>query len=97
MPGLLKNTLLALGLAGVLWLGYVLFLQEDDTALTQENAAQATQASRDAQEFLAVLQDLRGIDFDSSLFDDQKFRQLVDYRVRIQGEPVGRLNPFAPF
>ena len=97
MSGLIKNVLLALGLAIVLWLGYTLFLKEDESApLTAQNNFVTSQAARDTQDFLLKLQQLRNIEFRQALFTDPRFQSLIDHRQDLINEPVGRDNPFAP-
>jgi hypothetical protein len=94
MSGLLKNLLFALGLALILWLGYVLFFQDDGT--NQVNNAVNTQAALETEEFLIRLQSLRSIDIDDAIFDDVRFSSLVNFKTDIGDEPTGRRNPFAP-
>lgn len=96
MSSLLKNILLALGLALILWLGYRIFFATDDAALTENNSLIASEAARDTQEFLTRLQQLRNIKLDATIFADDRFRSFVDHRQEIVDEPVGRTNPFAP-
>jgi hypothetical protein len=96
MSNLVKNLLFAFGLAVILWLGYILFLKEDDDSLLSSNAQIANQAALETQEFLIRLQALRSIDIDGSLFNDQRFTSLVDFRLELADEPTGRVNPFAP-
>lgn len=97
MSGLLKNLFFALGLALILWLGYVVFIQEDSPSLSAENSLVTSQAVRDSQEFLATLQQLRTIEIDESFFSSPEFSSLVDHRQDIVDEPYGRENPFVPF
>ncbi len=96
MSSLLKNILFALALAVILWIGYKLFIAPNDASLTPLDATVASQASRDTQEFLQTLQQLRDITLDGTVFDDARFQSLVDFRQTITPEPVGRPNPFAP-
>lgn len=95
MSSLLKNIFFALALAGILWLGYRIFFAADDTSETL-NAGVVTEASRDTQEFLRTLQQLRGITLNQQIFTDPRFQSLVDQRQPIIPEPIGRQNPFAP-
>lgn len=45
---------------------------------------------------LALLNQVRSLKIDTTLFNDPAFRSLVDYSVEITPENVGRPNPFAP-
>jgi hypothetical protein len=95
MSNLLKNLLIALVLAVVLFLGYNLFLAEDDeTSLS--SATGESQAARETQAFLVRLQSLRAVDINTNVFTDSTFRSLTDFRQEIVDEPTGRANPFAP-
>ena len=94
MSTFLKNILFAFGLALVLWLGYIVFIQED--AGEVGDIVTISQAQRDTQAFLVQLQELKEIDFSDSIFNDPRFNSLVDFRQDVQFEPVGRNNPFLP-
>lgn len=96
MSPLIKNLLIATIAAVALWFGYQTFIASDDALLVADNAAATSAAARDAQEFLIRLQQLNAIEFDRSIFDDPRFRSLVDLRQVVLDEPVGRTNPFAP-
>ncbi len=96
MSSLLKNILFALGLAVILWIGYTFFFATDTTSLIAQNAGTVGQASLDTQAFLRILQQLRDIKLNGTIFDDPRFQSFVDYRQAIVPEPFGRTNPFAP-
>lgn len=96
MSAFLKNILFALALALILWLGYRVFFGGEDAPLTAQNAMVISEASRDTEEFLRTLQQLRGIQLNGELFADTRFQSLHDYRQPIVAESVGRSNPFAP-
>ena len=46
------------------------------------------------QEFIALFSELRRIDLDTSLFEDEYYNNLIDFSRPISVEPVGRDNPF---
>lgn len=97
MSSLLKNLLFAFGLALIMWLGYLAFFKNGDDALLSSNGAVASEAARETQVFLSKLQQLRALEnIKKPIFEDQRFRTLVDYRQFIEEEPTGRQNPFAP-
>ncbi|MEN9524457.1 MAG: hypothetical protein RL536_526 [Candidatus Parcubacteria bacterium] len=63
------------------------------SGLTQiENANSAQVGMR----VLNLLQQIRSLKIDTSLFKDQAYTTLLDYTVTIPEIPVGRPNPFAP-
>jgi cell division protein YceG involved in septum cleavage len=96
MFSLVKNILFALALAGILWIGYKVFFASNTASLTAVDASVTLGASRDTQEFLRTLQQLRDITLNGKIFDDVRLQSFVDYRQTIISEPVGRQNPFAP-
>ena len=96
MSSIIKNVLLAVGLGVLLWLGYVVFIQEDDATLSTSNSFVTSQAERDTRDFILKLEQLQAINIDQSLFSSPEFNSLVDYRQDIVEEPYGRENPFAP-
>lgn len=53
-------------------------------------------ASVSEQEILRLLLDMRSIQLDSSIFENQAFASLRDFGRDIIPEPVGRTNPFVP-
>lgn len=93
MSNLLKNLLFALGLAALLLLGYMAFMRDSDTS---ETGVESQEIERDTQELLAKTQLLNSFQIDGSFFSDQKFLSLVDYRIELIQETIGRENPFAP-
>jgi hypothetical protein len=91
MSPLLKNLIIALGLAAIAWLGYTLFIAGGEDAGTVYVTSEAT---RDAQEFLTKLDQLQAISLDDSLFSDNRFKSLIDLRQDVVPEDAGRPNPF---
>ena len=60
------------------------------------STATSTPTSKVSRELLLTLSDLRSLTLDNSIFSDAAFMSLVDFRVDIPLQPVGRDNPFAP-
>ncbi|MCD5382468.1 MAG: hypothetical protein LR017_04155 [Candidatus Pacebacteria bacterium] len=96
MTTLLKNLIFALGLAIILWLGYTLFVQEDEAVLDSQNGMVRDDVERETQEFLNRLQHIKTLDISNTLFTDSRFNALTDNRQEVIDEPTGRQNPFAP-
>lgn len=48
------------------------------------------------QEILGILEQLRHLQIDGSVFDSPAFKSLVDYSIATTSEPKGRSDPFAP-
>ena len=96
MSSLLKNLLFALGLALIVWLGYALFIQNDEDSLTSSEDGISSQATLETQEFLIRLNELKVIEIEGAVFSDRRFSSLTDFRLPLRPEPTGRENPFAP-
>ncbi len=97
MSNLLKNLLFALGLALLLWLGYVLFLRDTEEALiTATGEGMSAEAAVKTQEFIVRLNELDRMRLDTSVITDSRFMSLANFRQPITDEPSGRNNPFAP-
>lgn len=47
-------------------------------------------------EVLALLNQVKLIKIDSTIFESPVYKTLVDYTVEVPPQPVGRPNPFAP-
>ena len=95
MASLLKNLAFALALAVLVWLGYIVFVQEDQSVLTSEAA---NEAAIESAQFIAKLDDLKEIHLEdnSGVLRDPRFLSLVDNRQPILEKPYGRKNPFVP-
>lgn len=55
-----------------------------------------TYGSVAGQEILKLLNELQSIKFDTSLFSNNAFNDLIDFGQKINPEVVGRSNPFSP-
>lgn len=75
--------------------GYFAYRSSDNTALLS-STGMATPTSQISRELLLTIGDLKTITLDNSIFADAAFMSLVDFRVDIPLQPVGRDNPFAP-
>ncbi len=96
MSPLLKNALVILGLVAVLALGFYLYLNQSDSELVTVNEGVRNQALIESQAFLRRLQELREVKLDDSLFFDERFQSLVDFRRETETVEIGRNNPYAP-
>ena len=96
MSSLIKNLLIALAIAVVIWLGYMFFVKDDSGSGSTTVVRNETGAAQEAEGFKARLQQLNAISFESTVFSDPRFNSLVDFRQELRPEPVGRANPFAP-
>lgn len=99
MSNLLKNLLIALGLAIILFVGYVVFIKGDsssDSGLITESSPSGTDLGLETQQLLASLNELKSLDIDGRIFSDPLFASFRDFRTELGTEPEGRSNPFAP-
>lgn len=48
------------------------------------------------QEIVQILEEVKGISLDTSIFENQKFKDLIDLTQEVTSEPQGRENPFEP-
>ncbi len=94
MSGLIRNIVLALGLALIAWLGYSLFVKDEEELVVVDT--QISTLRQDAQVLLVHLRQLQSIDLSGKIFTDPRFQSLVDMRQEILDEPIGRDNPFLP-
>jgi hypothetical protein len=97
MSNLLKNLLIALGLAIILFIGYVVFVKGDgESATISESGTLSKEAELETQRLLATLNELKSLNVDGQILTDKLFLSLRDLRVDLGAEASGRQNPFAP-
>ena len=97
MSNLLKNLLIALGLAILLFVGYTVVFKEDESLTGIESSGTfSVEAELETQRLLATSNELKLLNIDGSLFSDPLFASLRDFRVELGTEPSGRPNPFSP-
>ena len=48
------------------------------------------------QEIILILEDIKKINLNTGIFEDEKFNSLVDFMQEVTSEPQGRRNPFEP-
>ncbi len=97
MSNLLKNLLIALGLAILLFVGYTLFFKQDESLTGVETTGTfSAEAALETQKLLATTNELKLLNIDGSIFSDPLFASLRDFRVDLGTEPSGRPNPFSP-
>ena len=92
-----KGTLIGLVLLVGIYFAYVQFIQGtgNDPLLTSNQVA-GVDGTRAGQEIIGILREIKGIELDVSLFENEQFNALVDFREDIAPESVGRNNPFDP-
>jgi len=93
-----KNILIAVALLTVVLVGYYYWSSgtSGDSGPTLTYDVGGPEPSFVGQEILGVLNQLRSLQIDGSVFDSPAFKSLVDYRVATTSESKGRSDPFAP-
>lgn len=93
MSPLIQNVLILLGVLAIGGLGYYLYVSASP-AVDAENEQVAQQLAAESAEFLRLLNELKAIQLDGSIFSDPRFSSLVDHTTPVEVSPVGRSNPF---
>ncbi|QQR64542.1 hypothetical protein IPH92_03180 [Candidatus Kaiserbacteria bacterium] len=97
MSSLFKNLFVALGIALLLGGVYYVATSGSDEEFVDDGAGMSdTDVSVRTQKILADTRQIDEYALDVSIFEDQRFRTLVDYTVSIPDVSTGRANPFAP-
>lgn len=87
----IKKLAIATVIILVLFFVYKFFFVSDDIPTLSSQPV-----SNNGGDVTLVLNQLRSLQLDTSIFQDQAFATLVDYGVVLDPQPVGRVNPFAP-
>ncbi len=66
-----------------------------DTAATLD-AEQTPEGALVGAEVLTLLNEISALSIDSTLFDSQAYKSLVDHTVVVPEQNIGRFNPFVP-
>lgn len=94
MKSLLKNLVIFLVLAGLMYVGYNLFFAGG--AFDLNTGGVRSQGNVLTQEFLVRLNELEQINISREIFDDARFRSLTYFGSEPQSVSSGRSNPFTP-
>lgn len=95
MSHLLKNLLIALGLAVTLFVGYIVVRDSGgDDYLLESKTSFSAEAELETQQLLATLNELKSFNVRGDIFTDPIFLSLKDFRLDLGQEPSGRPNPF---
>ena len=91
-----KTILIALAVIALAGLAYMYFRGTDvptDSSLVYDNTATAEPFVA-GQEILGALEELRRLRIDTTFFDNNVFKSLVDLSSATTSEPIGRPDPF---
>ncbi len=75
---------------------YMYYFGGEDEPILEQQAVAGVDNPID-QELIALLLELKGITLDESIFSNPVFSSLSDFSQALVPEPVGRINPFAPY
>jgi len=93
MSSFLKNTLIIIVFAAVLYAGYYIFMSNEDASLTITGGTSDGELM--ATEFLLRLSEIEQISITRDFFDDARVLSLVSFSTSPQSVPAGRPNPFS--
>ncbi len=97
MSSLLKNLFVALGITLILGAVYYVTTSDSGEEFVDDSFSMSdSEVSLRTQKILADTKQIDEYALDVSIFDDSRFRTLVDYTVSIPDVMTGRTNPFAP-
>jgi len=97
MSSLLKNLIVALGITLLLSGVYYVATSGSDEELADDAFGMSdSEVSLRTQKILADTKQIDEYALDVSIFEDSRFRTLVDYTVFFPDVMTGRINPFAP-
>lgn len=94
MNASLKNITTILIVLSMAFLGYYLFLQNDNSALSLDGSAVSEDLFADVQKYEERRNQLNKIKLDTTIFTDQLFTSLTGYPRDIPDQKTGRTNPF---
>lgn len=92
MSAITKNILTFAALAGLAYAGYYFFVLNKEASLNSDSSSEGQLLTN---EFLQRLNELNQIDLSREVFDDPRFRSLVDFSNEPQEASAGRSNPFS--
>lgn len=91
MSSLFKNIIIILGIIATAALGFYVFSQNNSDT---QGSNSVSNVSVESAQFLRMLNELKTIQLDDSLFSDARFTTLVRFSHPTTAEPIGTLNPF---
>ncbi len=96
-----KGTFVALIIIVVVALGLYFYFQgnpstDATSSLDTPASPESVQAQEDGARVLSLLNEIKSLQIDDSIFRSAVYKSLVDYSIQIPEQSVGRSNPFAP-
>jgi len=92
-----KQIIIIIVIIVISFIGYKMFFVSSETGNTPlVSDKKVTTDFVDGQMTLALLNNLKKVTLDESVFSDEVFKSLVSFEKPIMPEPIGRQNPFLP-
>ncbi len=91
-----KNIIIILIVIAVVGGGVYWYRQNYAVKSDTNVAVSVTSTPKVGQKTLTLLGQVKALNLDTSIFNDQAFISLQEYNKIIPEQPVGRINPFAP-
>lgn len=92
MLSIIKNIIILLVLLATLALGYFIFMSNNGAVNNNDQVVNSI--AIESQQFVTLLNELKEVEIDSSIFSDPRFSSLRNHSLPIEPEAVGRDNPF---
>ena len=90
------GAVVAILLGGILVYSIVAKPAPDQTSFEKTDFTTDSQSQSEAQDLLRMLQNLKNLKLDGTLFADPAFIRLEDFSRPLEPQEPGRINPFAP-
>ena len=95
MSPLIKNTLILSAVIITGAAGYYFYtINKKSGVVSVDNDLISVQAEIETQQFLRILNELKGINLSEDILADDRMSSLVDLNLSVQPQEVGRYNPF---
>ncbi len=95
MSSVTKNIVTILGVLTVAFAGYYFYAQRSSLEVTTDDYT-LQEMLANTEVFIVRSQELDQMNFDLTVFEDQRFRTLRTFTSPVQEQLVGRPDPFAP-
>lgn len=94
MDSTLKNATVILLVLTCAFVGYYVFIQNDNSELDPSNGALSQELFADVQKYIERSSVLSRVKLDTTIFSNERFQSLTSYATEEVTVKVGRTNPF---
>lgn len=92
----IKNLIIIAVIAIVAFGGTYWYRGRVNSDIEETDTLSVKKESKVGEKTLMLLAKVNSLKLDNSIFKDQAFKNLQEYKKEIPDEPAGRINPFAP-